>query len=63
MDLKNLPKLKESKTKIKMTFCLSKEAYETYILLKNKGYDSTKVVTDAIEKTMNELKEACSSLD
>ena len=41
MDLKNLPKLKESKTKIKQTFCLSRGAYEAYVMAKQKGYDST----------------------
>lgn len=56
MNLKDLPKLKESKNKIKMTFCMTREAYDTYSLLKNKGFDAPKVVTDLIEKTLMDLK-------
>ena len=56
MDLNNLPKLKESKTKIKQTFCLSRDAYEAYVMAKQKGYDSTAYVTSLIEKALLDLK-------
>jgi hypothetical protein len=56
MDLNALPKLKESKTKIKQTFCLSKDAYDAYVMAKQKGYDSTAYVTSLIEKALLELK-------
>lgn len=57
MDLKNLPMLKDTKTKIKKTFNLSHEAHEIYVRAKNeKNIDVSAVVSKAIEDTLLSIK-------
>lgn len=56
MNISELPKLKSSKEKVKLTFCLSRDAYEAYVMAKAKGYDSTLMVSNAIEKVLFDLK-------
>ena len=56
MNISELPKLKSSKEKVKQTFCLSREAYEVYVMAKAKGYDSTLIVSNAIEKALFDIK-------
>ncbi len=56
MDLKKLPMLKDTKTKIKKTFNLSHEAHEIYVKAKNKNVDVTLIVSQAIEDTLMSIK-------
>ncbi len=59
MDIKleSLPKIKDSKEKIKKTFLLTPEAVEVYEKAKVlKGIDTTKMCTDALETTLLSIK-------
>jgi hypothetical protein len=56
MDIKDLPKIKDTKEKSKKTFFLSIEAAKVYTEGKNKGVDTTKICTDALEKALLDIK-------
>lgn len=56
-ELDNLPKLKDTKLKIKMTFCMTPEAHRIYILAKqNLNVDTTEMINQAIANTMLSIK-------
>jgi hypothetical protein len=57
MELKDLPKIKGSKAKIKKTFNISKEAIEVYEKAKEyHDIDTPGMCTQAIEKAMLSIK-------
>lgn len=57
LDINSLPKIKDSKEKIKKTFLLTPESVEVYEKAKVlKGIDTTKLCTDAVEKTLQSIK-------
>ena len=61
MNINSLPKIKDSKVKIRKTFLITEHAAEVYVQAKNKlGIDTTKMCTDAIEKIMNDISKLMS---
>ena len=57
-----MPKVKDSKIKIKKTFLITEQAADVYVQAKNKlGIDTTKLCTDAIEKVMADVKKLMST--
>lgn len=57
MELKDLPKIKGYKSKVKKTFNITKEAAEIYELAKEQhDIDTTDMCTQAIEKAMLSIK-------
>jgi hypothetical protein len=58
MDLKSLPKIKDVKNKIKVTFCITQDSYDTYMHSKAKGYDTTQRVVELIEEYLSNMRDA-----
>lgn len=57
MELKDLPKLKDTKDKFKKTFLLTEEAVKIYVQGKEKlNIDTTKLCTDAIENSLLSIR-------
>lgn len=62
MDINSVPKVKDSKIKIKKTFLITEQAADVYVQAKNKlGIDTTKLCTDAIEQVMADVKKLMST--
>ncbi len=57
MDINSLPKVKDSKLKVRKTFLITESAADVYMQAKNKyGIDTTRLCADAIEKVMADVK-------
>jgi len=56
IEMKDLPKTKDSKLKSRKSFNLSTEAVEIYEKAKNVGIDSSGYIQDKIESALRDIK-------
>lgn len=56
LDIKQLPKTKDSKNKIRKSFNLSPKAVEIYEKAKNVGIDSSAYVQETIEQALSKIE-------
>jgi hypothetical protein len=57
MNINSVPRLKDTKLKIKKTFAITESAADTYVKAREHGIDTTKMCSDALEKTLAGIRE------